>query len=74
MFRTKLKAQAEGLLPRLWDLAHGDPEIVPPNVSADLIKFAIKAAGLDASIEQKASATAKQASVQVPLQINLVLG
>lgn len=74
MFKTKLRAQAEGYLPRMWALAHASNEAVPARVQADIMMFAIKAAGLDASIEQKAKAMASGATAVAALQINLHLG
>lgn len=74
MFKVKLRAQAEGYLPRMWQLAHMSNEVVPAKVQADIMTFAIKAAGLDASIEQKAKAVANGAQAIAALQINLHLG
>jgi hypothetical protein len=73
MFKAKLRAQAEGMLARNWQLVHSNTEAVPANVQADLFKFTVRAAGLDASIEQKAKA-AGQGAVSNALQINLILG
>lgn len=56
VFKAKIKAQAQGMLARNWQLVHASVEAVPAHVQADLIKFTIKAAGYDASIEQKAKA------------------
>lgn len=73
MFKAKLRAQAEGMLARNWQLVHSNLNNVPANVQADLIKFTIRAAGLDASVEQKAKA-AGQGNNSNALQINLILG
>lgn len=56
-FKGKLATMAEALLPRMWHLANStDMEAVPATVQSSLIQFAVRAAGLDASIEQKAQA------------------
>ena len=70
-FRVKARLQAEELLKTSWALIHSSNDIVPPNVKADLIKCTIKAAGLDASVEQKAQGGGGQANA---LQININLG
>jgi hypothetical protein len=74
MFKAKLRAQAEGVLQRNWQLIHSSTELVPPNVQADLIKFTINAAGLNASIDQKAKASNFANANANNLQINLILG
>lgn len=71
-FRVKARLQSEELLKTSWALIHSSNDAVPPNVKADLIKFTIKAAGLDASVEQKAlGGGGGQANT---LQININLG
>lgn len=73
VFKLKAKVMAEGLLPRLYQLANSeDYESVPASVQAQLIQTAIKVAGLDASIEQKGAAQGK-AMAQNPLQIQINL-
>lgn len=72
-FRIKLRAQAEGYLPQMWKMAHSDPEKVPPRVAADIMMFAVRAAGLDASIEQKAKASGNVGGQNNNLSITLVL-
>ena len=69
-FRMKAKAQAELLLTKSWELIHASTDDVPATVKADLIKFTIKAAGLDASQEQKGKA---MAAAMTALQINIHL-
>lgn len=72
-FRAKTKAMAEALLPRLYELATSqDFEAVPASVQADMVKTAIRVAGLDASIEQKGAAQGK-AIAQNPLMIQINL-
>lgn len=73
MFKVKLKAQAEGVLPRMWQLMHSPLDVVPANVQADLAKFTIRAAGYDASVEQKAKAAGILNNTNA-LQINIDLG
>jgi hypothetical protein len=69
-FKLKAQLQAEALLRKSWDMIHDpDPDIVPANVRADLIKFTIRAAGLDGSKDQ-----ANGAGVGNALQININLG
>lgn len=68
-FKMKAQLQAEELLNTSWALIHSHNDDVPPNVKADLIKFIIKAAGLDASKDQAANAGPGNA-----LQININLG
>lgn len=72
-FRLKARAQAEALLPTSWQLIHAPLDDVPANVKADLIKYTIRVAGLDASLDQKAQAQAN-AVAQNALQINIHLG
>lgn len=67
-FKMKASLQAEAMLERMWEMAHSPYDEVPPAVQADLMKFVIKAAGLDASKDQ---AGAQQGT---PLQININLG
>lgn len=67
-FKVKIKTMAEMGLKKAWELIeHQDLDRVPAAVRADLIKFAVRASGLDASIEQKANAAGK--SMIAPLQI-----
>ena len=74
VFKLKARAQAEALLTTSWALIHRPLDEVPASVKADLIKFTIKAAGLDTSIEQKAQAAAQAtAAAMVGLTINLHL-
>ncbi len=66
-FRTKAQLQSEALLKRSWEMIHAPHDLVPPNVQADLIKFTIKAAGLDASKDQNANGSGGPSLV---IQIN----
>lgn len=67
-FHMKNRLQAEALLPRLWQMTHASYDDVPPNVQADLLKFAIRCAGFDRSKDQAANA---QAGPSLAIQINL---
>jgi hypothetical protein len=74
-FKLKARAQSEELLKTSWSLIHQPLDRVPAAVKADLIKFTIRAAGLDASVEQKATASTRAAALAaVGLTINLHLG
>ena len=69
-FKIKARLQASELLKRSWQMIHAPHEIVPPAVAADLIKFTVRAAGLDGSKDQAAA----NAAVANALQININLG
>lgn len=66
-FKAKAQLQAEQLLITSWKMIHGGAE-VPPAVKADLIKFTIRAAGLDGSAQKDGGG-----SVGTALQININL-
>jgi hypothetical protein len=68
-FKLKARLQAESLLATSFKLIHSRNDDVPPNVKADLIKFTIRAAGLDGSKDQAAAQGPQNA-----LQININLG
>jgi len=72
-FRAKARTLAEALLPHMFKLATStDYRSVPANVQADMIKAAIRVAGLDASIDQKGAAAGKAAAMTpLNIQINL---
>lgn len=73
-FKGKLATMAEALLPRMWHLANSsDLEAVPANVQSSLIQFAVRAAGLDASVEQKAKAQNGQSGGNNAFMININL-
>lgn len=65
-FKAKARLQSEELLKTSWQLIHDRSGEVPPNVKADLIKFTVRAAGLEA----KAADTTQALT---PLQININL-
>jgi len=57
-FHMKNRLQAEAMLSRLWQMTHASYDDVPPNVQADLIKFSIRCAGYDRSLDQAGAAAA----------------
>jgi hypothetical protein len=65
-FRLKARLQSEELLKTSWRLIHKND--TPSSVKADLIKFTVRAAGLDGSKDQAANAAPANA-----LQININL-
>lgn len=67
-FKLKARLQAEELLKTSWHITQDKEQ--PAAVRADLIKFTIRAAGLDGSKDQAASA----GGVGTALQININLG
>jgi len=66
-FKLKARLQSEELLKKSWSMIHASPDVVPPSVQADLIKFTIRAAGLDGSKDQASQ------SIGTALQINIQL-
>jgi hypothetical protein len=67
-FRMKARLQAEQLLQTSWDLIHNTDGMVPAAVKADLTKFIIRVAGLDAGADKGSSGQNNA------LQININLG
>lgn len=67
-FKMKARLQAEELLKTSWALIHSPNDDVAPSVKADLIKFTIRAAGLDGSKDQAAN---QQQGPALSIQINL---
>ena len=67
-FKAKARLQAEELLKTSWQLIHSHNDDVSPNVKADLIKFTVRAAGLDGSKDQVNN------TQQNALSININLG
>lgn len=67
-FKAKARLQAEELLKTSWTLIHSHNDDVSPNVKADLIKFTVRAAGLDGSKDQVNN------TQQNALSININLG
>lgn len=64
-FHMKNRLQAEAMLSRLWQMTHASFDEVPPNVQADLIKFAIRCAGYDRSKDQGPQATGPSLQIQI---------
>jgi len=69
-FKMKAQLQAEELLKTSWQMIHSHSDDVPPSVRADLLKFTIRAAGLDGSKDQAAQTNNNANN----LQININLG
>ena len=66
-FRMKAKLQSEELLKTSWNLIHDKTGNVPPAVRADLIKFTIRAAGLDGSRDPANGAIGNSLQIQINL-------
>jgi hypothetical protein len=67
-FKLKAQLQADELLKTSWKMIHDQSGDVPPSVKADLLKFTVRAAGLDGSKDPSASANA---GPSLSIQINL---
>lgn len=67
-FRMKARLQADELLKKSWQMIHEPFDRVPANVKADLIKFTVRAAGLEPDSKSNAASAANN------LQININLG
>lgn len=66
-FKMKARLQSEELLKKSWQMIHEPFDKVPANVKADLIKFTVRAAGLEADAKTGAGTGNN-------LQININLG
>lgn len=66
-FKMKARLQSEELLKTSWALIHSPNDDVPPSVKADLIKFTIRAAGLDGSKDQANQAQGPALSISINL-------
>jgi hypothetical protein len=64
-FKLKAQMQSEELLKTSWKLIHNNQ--TPSSVKADLIKFTVRAAGLDGSKEPAAAAAAPTLAIQINL-------
>jgi hypothetical protein len=64
-FKLKAQLQSEELLKTSWKLIHNKD--VPSSVKADLIKFTVRAAGLDGSKDQTAAAQQPTLAIQIVL-------
>jgi len=67
-FKAKAQLQAEQLLITSWKMIHGGAE-VPPTVKADLIKFTIRAAGLDGSASGQQGGGFNQTAFQITINL-----
>lgn len=67
-FVTKARLQAEELLTESWKMIHNT--LTPPTVRADLIKFTIRAAGLDQSAKAQGAGSGGGGN-NLNIQINL---
>ena len=74
-FKMKARSMAEMMLKDLYKLGASDESyaVVPASVRADVMKFIVRIAGYDASIDQKGAASAK-AGAQATAIINIDLG
>lgn len=66
-FKMKARLQSEELLGRAWKMIHDQTGDVPPSVQADLLKFVVKVAGLDASKDQAANQPGAGLSININL-------
>lgn len=66
-FVTKARLQAEELLKESWKMIHNS--LTPPTVRADLIKFTIRASGLDQSAKAQGQSNGNANNLNI--QINL---
>lgn len=69
-FRVKARLQSEVLLQKSFQMINAPYEIVPAAVKADLIKYTMRVAGLDASRDQGGTG----AGVIAALKIDIDLG
>ena len=67
-FRMKARLQADELLKKSWQMIHEPFDRVPASVKADLIKFTVRAAGLEADAKAGTQGNGNN------LQININLG
>ena len=68
-FTVKARLQAEELLKTSWKMIQDST--TPPTVRADLIKFTIRAAGLDKSVEKAHTLDQQRFAPHLNIQINL---
>jgi len=67
-FRMKARLQSEELLKKSWSMIHEPFDRVPATVKADLIKFTVRAAGLEPDSK---NATAGGSGNNLQININL---
>lgn len=66
-FKMKARLQSEELLKTSWKMIHAPSDDVPPSVKADLLKFTVRAAGLDGSKDQNSGTFAPTLQIQINL-------
>jgi hypothetical protein len=66
-FKMKARLQSEELLGTAYKMIHDKTGEVPPAVQADLLKFIVKVAGLDASKDQAANQPGAGFSINIQL-------
>ena len=66
-FKLKARLQSEELLKKTWEMIHAPLADIPAAVRADLIKFTVRVAGLDAGLEKANAATGNNLSIQINL-------
>ena len=66
-FKMKARFQSEELLKTSWKMIHSKGDEVPPSVKADLLKFTVRAAGLDGSQEKNQPFVGPTLQIQINL-------
>ena len=66
-FKMKARLQSEELLKTSWQMIHAPGDDVPPSVKADLLKFTVRAAGLDGSKDQANGPAGPTLQIQINL-------
>jgi len=69
-FKIKAQLQAEALLPTAWKMIHDKKGVVPATVRADLIKFVVRVAGLDASKDQGQQTAVAGTGLNIQINLN----
>lgn len=68
-FKLKAQLQADELLQTAWKMIHSPTDAVPAVVRADLIKFIIRCAGLDASKDQANNHATSNQNLQININL-----
>lgn len=68
-FKMKARLQSEALLQTAWAMIHDKGNTVPATVRADLLKFVIKAAGLDESSKAGSNGGVQQTALQINISL-----
>jgi len=66
-FKMRARLQSEELLKRSWEMIHKPHDQVSPAVQADLIKFTVRVAGLDAGLDKVSGSVGNALSIQINL-------